>query len=119
MLVNLLIIFFLLIFIYQIILAFMPNVHETIIEGVENNSEYKKYDTDNPENALILAQQNAGNIEYIKGRMEEIMGLKGQVMDNCGNIVSLNDQMSALIQQMSDLKQDMVGDEPAEISGTN
>ena len=117
MLVNLLILFFLLLFIYQIFLAFVPSVHETIIEGAEN--QYKNYDTDNPENALILAQQNAGNIEYIKGRIDEIMGLKGQVMDNCGNIVSLNDQMSSLIQQMSDLKQEMVGDEPADVSGTN
>lgn len=118
MLVNSLIIFFLLLIAYQIILACMPQ--NNFREGLEDSKEkYKDYNTDDPNNAMMLAQQNAGNIEYIKGRIEEIAGLKGIIMDNCGNIVSLNEQMMALIQQQADLQQDMVGDEPAEVSGTN
>ena len=72
----------------------------------------------NPENALILAQQNAGNINYLKGRIDEVMNLKDTVSDICGNIVSLNDQMTALIQQQADLQQQLVGSQPPDISGT-
>ena len=118
MLVNSFIIFFLLLIAYQIILACIPQ--NKIREGLEDSKEkYEEYDKDGPDSAMILAQRNAGNIEYIKGRIDEIVGLKGIVMDNCGNIVSLNEQMMALIQQQADLQQDMVGDEPTEVSGTN
>ncbi len=118
MLVNSLIIFFLLLIAYQIILACMSQ--NNFREGLEDSKEkYKDYNTNDPNNAMILAQQNAGNIEYIKGRIDEIVGLKGIVMDNCGNIVSLNEQMMGLIQQQAELQQDMVGDEPADVSGTN
>ena len=55
MLVNVLIIFFIILIGYQIILA------NHIVEGLENSNsnEYKNY----PPNALILSEQNAGNIE--------------------------------------------------------
>ena len=57
-LVNVLIVFFIILIVYQIILA------TKIVEGLKNNNnkKYKPY----PPNALILAQQNAGNIEYLK-----------------------------------------------------
>ena len=55
---------------YQIFLAYFGN---SIMEGYENKDEYKPYDTNNPDNALILAQQNAGNIIVLKGQMDEIL----------------------------------------------
>ena len=54
-LINTLIIFFIILIGYQIILG------NYILEGLENNQSYQQYDTNNPSNALILAQQNAGN----------------------------------------------------------
>ena len=58
MLVNVLIVFFLLLILYQIFLAYF-----NCVEGLDN---YQNYDLNNPNNALILAQQNAGNIEFLK-----------------------------------------------------
>ena len=65
-LVNILVLFFIILIGYQIILA------NHIIEGLES---YQPYDTNNPANALILAQQNAGNIEYIKQRLDSVHNL--------------------------------------------
>ena len=65
----LLILFFIALLIYQIILA----NDLSVIEGLDN---YKPYDTNNPQNAMILAQQNAGNIAVLK---QEVTTLQGQV----------------------------------------
>ena len=58
--INLLIIIFIILITYQIFLAHFSN---SIIEGLE---DYKDYDTNDPNNVMILAQQNAGNIEVLK-----------------------------------------------------
>ena len=52
-----------------------------LIEGLENEQppaekEYQPYNLSDPNNALILAQQNAGNIEVLKGRIDEFDGVK-------------------------------------------
>ena len=50
-------------------------------EGIENSTtvnpskEYKEYDLNNPNNVLILTQQNAGNIEYLRGRVDKLDGV--------------------------------------------
>ena len=55
-LVNILILFFTILVIYQIFLAYSGY---SIIEGLENDKKYKPYDSND---ALILGKQNAGNI---------------------------------------------------------
>lgn len=118
MLVHILILFFLLLIIYQIILAISGNLREGLENTNTNNSSYKEYDTKGPSGANILAEQNAGNIAYLKQRLDELMDLKGTVMDVCGNIVQLQQQVNGLVQQQSNAMTQIAGDKPVSISGT-
>jgi hypothetical protein len=114
-LVNLLIIFFIVLIIYQIFLAYFNNI---ITEGYENKDDYKPYDTNNPENALILAQQNAGNIIVIKGQLDNMLGINQQVQDLSGNVANLQQQVTDLVQAQNDYANQMTGGTEPEISGT-
>lgn len=115
MLVGILILFFLLLIVYQVFLAIFGNLRE----GVENaETSYKEYDTNGPGGANILAQQNAGNIAYLNQRLNELMDLKGTVTDVCGNVVQLNQQVQGLVQQQADAATQLAGDKPIPISGT-
>jgi len=108
-LIYFLILFFIVIIIYQIILA------NNIIEGLDN---YQAYDTNNPANALILAQQNAGNIEYLKQRIDTIQGLNKEVQDLSGNVITLQDQVNNLILSNKQYTTQMIGSTPPNITGT-
>ena len=113
-LVNLLIIFFIMLIFYQIFLAYFGN---SIIEGYENKDDYKPYDTNNPDNALILAQQNAGNIIVLKGQMDEMLGINKQVQDLSGNVANLEQQVTDLVQAQKDYANQMTGGTEPEVSG--
>ena len=115
-LVNLLIIFFIMLIFYQIFLAYFGN---NIMEGYENkdNKEYQSYDTNNPDNALILAQQNAGNIIVLKGQMDEMLGINKQVQDLSGNVANLEQQVTDLVQAQKDYANQMTGGTEPEVSG--
>ena len=108
-LVNILISFFVFLIIYQIILA------SNVVEGLE--TQYKDYDTNNPANALILAQQNAGNIEYLKERIGAFQGIYQQVQDLSGNVFTLQDQVNGLMQAQQDYANQMTGGTAPDISG--
>jgi hypothetical protein len=108
-LVNILIIFFIILILYQILLA------SHIVEGLEN--QYQSYDTNNPNNALILAQQNAGNISYLKERLDALTGINGQVQDLSGNVQSLQTQVNGLVQAQQDYANQMTGGSPPQITG--
>jgi hypothetical protein len=108
-LVNILIIFFLFLIIYQTFLA------NNLVEGLDN--QYQQYDTNNPNNALILAQQNAGNIEYLKGRLNDVQGMSQQFQDLSGNVSSLQTQVDGLVQAQQDYANQMTGGSPPEITG--
>ena len=90
-----------------------------VVEGMDSGSSasYTDYNTTNPNDAMILAQQNAGNIAYLKQRMDELMDLKGTVLDVCGNVVQLNEQVQGLVQQQANTATQLVGDKPVEVSG--
>ncbi len=109
-LVNILIVFFVFIILYQIFLATVPTV-----EGLEN--QYQPYDTNNPANALILAQQNAGNIAYIKERLDDYQGLYQEVQDISGNYASLQSQVDQLVQAQEQYTTQMTGGTVPQISG--
>jgi len=115
-LVNLLIIFFIILIFYQIFLAYFKN---SIMEGYENtdNKEYQSYDTNNPDNALILAQQNAGNIIVLKGQMDEMLGINKQVEDLSGNVANLQQQVTDLVQAQQDYANQLTGGTEPEVSG--
>jgi hypothetical protein len=109
--VNILIIFFIFLILYQILLA------NNIIEGLQNH--YEPYDTNNPNNALILAQQNAGNISYLKERLDTVMGLDKEVQDISGNVVTLQSQVSGMLLQQQKYATQMTGGSgtPPQITG--
>jgi hypothetical protein len=115
-----LIVFFIFLITYQLFLAWNPN----ILEGLTNNTnntkqgvvDYKPYDLNNPNNALILGQQNAGNIEFLKGRIDTLDGVKTRVDDLQQNIDSIQTQLDALVQQQESFAKDINGGEPIDIS---
>jgi hypothetical protein len=114
-LINILIVFFILLIGYQIVLA------NHIVEGLENNaadSTYQPYDTNNPSNALILAQQNAGNISYIKQRLDSVQGMNQQLQDLSGNVVTLQGQVNTLVAAQKDYATQLTAGPPPDISGT-
>ena len=119
-LVNILILFFIILIGYQIILA------NHVMEGLKNNinasssvnnSSYNQYDTNNPNNALILAQQNAGNIDYLKQRFDSIQGVFQQVQDLSGNVATLQDQVNGLVSAQQQYATQMTGGTAPEITG--
>lgn len=108
-LVNILIVFFIILILYQILLA------TNIVEGLEN--QYNSYDLNDPNNALILAQQNAGNISYLKEKLDAFDGVYKQIQDLSGNVQSLDTQVTGLVQAQQDYANQMTGGSPPEITG--
>ena len=110
-LVNILIGFFIFLIMCQIILA------SNIVEGLEN--QYKPNDTNNPNNALILAQQNAGNISYLKERIDKVQGVFQQVQDLSGNVLALQEQVTGLVTAQQQYATQMTGGtgQPPQITG--
>lgn len=109
--INLLIIIFIILIIYQIFLA---HFSYSITEGLEN---YKEYDTTDPNNVMILAQQNAGNIEVLRQQFDKISGIKQHVEDMSGNIDNLSKQVDDLVQAQQDYLAQNLPAEPPEVTG--
>jgi hypothetical protein len=105
---------------YKLFLQLFPC---KIIEPLENAGttikEYQPYNLNDPNNSLILAQQNAGNIEVLKGRIDNLDGVKEKLDTMRENIDSIQIQMDGLVQQQADFAQEIAGSTPPEITGTN
>jgi hypothetical protein len=120
MLIKLLIVLFTCLIGYQLFLALFNK--ENLVEGLENSSktEYKAYNTNDPNDpnsALILSQQNAGNIEVLRGRVDQLDGVKDRVDTLQKNVDSMQTQIEGLVQQQADYATDLAGDTPAEVTG--
>ena len=106
----------------------------SLVEGLENGqgttttgtttegsptsqANYQPYNLNDPNNALILAQQNAGNIDYLKGRVDELYGIKKDVDDLKMNVSSMQTQIDGLVQQQADYATEIAGSQPPEING--
>lgn len=118
MLVNILIIFFILLLFYQ---TYIQVFGQALLEGLDNSSPiaYQPYDMNNPNNALILSQQNAGNIQYLQQQVAGLQGMQKEVNDLSLNIVTINEQIQGLIQQQQAAATQLVGDKPLTITGTS
>jgi len=122
-LVNILIIFFIVLILYQIILA--SNIIEANLQGSDSftplveglETQYKPYDINNPNNALILAQQNAGNISYLKERIDSVQGMNKLVQDLSGNVLILQEQVNGLVQAQKEYANQLTGGVAPEITG--
>ena len=111
-LVNILILFFTILVIYQIFLAYSGY---SIIEGLENDSNYQPYDSND---ALILSKQNAGNINVLEKQVTGLTGLNQQVQDLSGNVADLQDQVNNLVSAQNQYASQMSPSSPPDISGT-
>lgn len=123
LLIYILIVLFVILISYQIYLAMLSSTFSTsLIEGLENNdtttSNYKPY-TINPNNSLILAQQNAGNIEVLKGRINNLDGVKQSIDDIKQSINSMQTQIDGLVQQQANYAQEIAGSTPVDVTGTS
>lgn len=130
LLLYVLIFLFLMLILYQLYLAnshYVGMYYKPIIEGLENNDtkevqDYKPYNLSEPNNSLILAQQNAGNIEVLKGRIDSYNdvqnGMKKKVDDMQQSIESMQTQIDGLVQQQADYAQELAGSTPPTITGT-
>ena len=110
MLLTFLIILFASIILYKI-LSFI--FFGKIIEGMTD--EYQEYDKNDP---LILAQQNAGNIDYLKSRMDELNGVKNDVNEVKQSMQTMQIQIDELVQQQADMAVELSGGgEPVAVDG--
>ena len=117
MLIYILIVLFVILISYQVYLAILPN---SLVEGLENNdTAYKPYNINDPNNYLILSQQNAGNIEVLKGRIEDLDGVKESVDNMQQSINSMQTQIDGLVEQQANYAQEIAGSTPPDISGTD
>ena len=110
MLLTFLIILFASIILYKI-LSFI--FFGKIIEGMTD--EYQEYDKNDP---LILAPQNAGNIDYLKSRMDELNGVKNDVNEVKQSMQTMQIQIDELVQQQADMAVELSGGgEPVAVDG--
>jgi hypothetical protein len=110
--INLLNIFFILLLLYQIFLAYNYEFIESL-----DNMNYKEYDTNNPNNIMILTQQNSGNIQYLKQQIDSLLKLQKQVTDISGNVVSLQEQVQGIISAQKDFANKQLPPETPTITG--
>ena len=119
LLIYALIIIFILLISYPIILAYANN---SLIEGLENTNvkgKYKPYNVNDPNNTLILAQQNAGNITILKDRVDQLDGIQENISQMQQNMSTMQYQIDSITQQQAEYAQEISGgDTPPEISGT-
>jgi outer membrane murein-binding lipoprotein Lpp len=99
-LVNIMIFFFIFLIGYQLILANQP-----IIEGVSN---YKDYD-DPTIKAYNLSVQNAGNISYLKERVDKVDQMDREVNDLKRRVDTLETQMEQLSISNNEMAQSLPG----------
>ena len=118
-LVYSLIIFFICLIGYQIFLALPNNIVEGLTSNPSSDATYKPYNMNDPNNALILGQQNAGNIEVLKGRIDKLDGVNSKVVTMQQDMNSMKVQIDALVEQQSTLATELAGNEPIAVTGQN
>ena len=108
MLVEFLIIFFICLIVYQFFLA-----NWATVEGLENGAADQSACS-----SSVLAYKNSAAIEILQGQVNKLMGLDKEVQDISGNVVTLNDQVTALVKAQADASQQLAGNKPLAIDGT-
>lgn len=130
LLIYILIVLFIFLLGYQVYLAnsicSLNTFPSKLIEGLENEEsnssttqEYKPYNLNDPNNSLILSQQNAGNIEVLRGRIDNLDGVKKKVDDIKQSVDSMQIQIDGLVKQQAEYAQEIAGSTPPTITGTD
>jgi hypothetical protein len=68
--------------------------------------------------AFIISQKNSGDIEYLKGRMNELNNMDSRINKIQQNVDSMQLQMDDLVQQQANYAQELAGNTPPTITGT-
>ena len=110
MLLFALILFFIILIVYQIFLAYFQ--HSKIVEGMTT-------DTQGCDNTAVLVQQNAGNIEYLKQRIDAVQNMDQQIRDLSANVTSLSTQVDGLVQSQQQYATQISGGTPPTVTGTD
>jgi predicted PurR-regulated permease PerM len=113
MLIKILISFFIILIVYQVFLYNI--VGDNITEGMQTS--YQPYDTNNPNNAMILAQQNAGNIQVLKQQLDKIINLDKQVQDISGNLITLTNQVNSMVGSQKSMVESKIPSSTPQITG--
>lgn len=106
-LINIIILLFTALIVYQLY---------RVKEGLETSAPATTYQPYDPNNPTILAQQNAGNIEVLKGQIDDLIGMKKEVEDISGNLYTLTDQVNQYMLQQSNTAQQQLPATPPAIS---
>jgi len=112
-----LIIFFMILIIYQIYQMYFKY---NILEGLANNTtgQYQPYNSStDTTNVTILAQQNAGNIAFLKDRMDSLQNINQMVQDLSGNVQALQQQVNGLVTTQQQYATQLTGGTAPTITG--
>ena len=112
MFTSILIIILICIFIYILLVQFLG-----YREGMETTNTKQTYEPYSQEDAYILSKQNAGNIEYLKGRLPDIDQLTKDVRDISGNLLELSKTVDQLIDQQAEYAKQSLPTTDPDISG--
>ena len=119
-LIRIIILFFILLLGFQIYSNLKPTK-----EGLENESDaatatpstssdqepaatsnssltYQSYNSNDQNSALILSQQNAGNIDYLKGRVTDLEKSNTKINEMSQNMGSMQTQIDVLVKQQAE-----------------
>ena len=81
---------------------------------------YQDYgSSDAATNAMILAQQNAGNIEFLKQQIDSLLPLIAQVNTLNTEVDTMTTQINDLAQQQEEYAAELVGTTPPQITGAD
>jgi hypothetical protein len=142
MVLFVLILLFIVLIVYQIFLAHFqrPKIVEGLLDMVPTLSPqfiptssptnemlpnlqftqiYKQYDKEISHNTFLMAQQNAGNIEYLKQRIDAVQNMDQQIRDLSANVTSLSTQVDGLVQSQQQYATQISGDAPPTVTGTD
>ena len=113
-LINILLFLFALLIVYQVYRV--KEGLETATTATSTSTSTPTYQPYDPNNPTILAQQNAGNIQVLKGQMDELVGIKKEVEDISGNLYTLTDQVNQYMLQQATTAQQQLPPTPPAIS---
>ena len=116
-LINILLFLFALLIVYQVYRV--KEGLETATTATSTSTSTPTYQPYDPNNPTILAQQNAGNIQVLKGQMDELVGIKKEVEDISGNLYTLTDQVNQYMLQQATTAQQQLPPNPPAISPTD
>ena len=126
-LIRIIILFFILLFAFQIYSMCNPTKEGLVVarsndpgpapppQATTNSSlTYQPYNSNDPNSALILSQQNAGNIEYLKGRVTDLETSNSKINEMSQNMGSMQTQIDSLVQQQVEFAKEMNTPAPAD-----